>query len=115
MCPACRDELEKKFQQVKEYVRSNKNVTIPDLSKEYDIPESQIKEWVRDERLVFSDAASAGITCDICGTAISTGRYCDKCKVQVMRDMNSVIKRPEPAKKTVIRDNGPKMRFLDNR
>ncbi len=115
ICPACKEELENKFQQAKEYVRSNKSATVQMVANEIGVPESQVQEWIRDERLVFSEASIAGVACEVCGTPINTGRYCEQCKAQMLRDLNGVIKKPEPPKKQIIRDNNPRMRFLDNR
>lgn len=115
ICPNCKEELEKKFQQAKEYIRENKNSTVQMVAEEVDVPESQIKQWIREERLVFSDSAIAGIACEVCGAPITTGRFCDKCKGQMMNDLNGAIKKPEaPVIKKKEKEN-PRMRFLDNR
>ena len=115
VCPACKDELEKKFQQAKEFIRNNAHCTVKMVCEEIDVPEPQVKQWIREERLVFSDGVAAGITCEVCGEPILTGRFCDKCKNQMMNDLNGAIKRPEePVVKKQTKDN-PRMRFLDNR
>ena len=62
VCPACKDELEKKFQQAKEFIRNNAHSTVKMVAEEIDVPESQVKQWVREERLIFSDGSVAGIT-----------------------------------------------------
>lgn len=115
VCPNCKEELEKKFQQAKEYVRNTAHATIKMVAEEVDVPESQVKQWVREERLVFAEATVAGIGCEVCGAAITTGRFCDACKKQVMNDLNGAIKKPEaPVIKKREKEN-PRMRFLDNR
>ena len=115
VCPACKEEMEKKFQQAKEYIRENRNSTVTMVAEEIDVPESLVKQWVREERLVFADAAIAGIGCEVCGTPILTGRFCDKCKNQMMNDLNGAIKKPEaPVIQKKDKEN-PRMRFLDNR
>ena len=115
VCPACKEEMEKKFQQAKEYIRENRNSTVTMVAEEIDVPESLVKQWVREERLVFADAAIAGIGCEVCGSPILTGRFCDKCKNQMMNDLNGAIKKPEaPVIQKREKDN-PRMRFLDNR
>ena len=116
VCPACKDELEKKFQQAKEFIRDNAHSTVRQVAEEVDVPESQVKQWVREERLIFSDGSVAGITCEVCGSPISTGRFCDKCKTQMMNDLNGAIKRPEePIQPRKQSKDNPRMRFLDNR
>ena len=115
ICPQCREELEKKFQEVKKYLFDNRGATIPDVVKECDIDEGQIRQWVREERLEFSGGINVGITCENCGAPISTGRFCEKCKASMINDLQSAGKRPEPEAptpvKTQTREN--KMRFLN--
>lgn len=114
LCPACKEALEKKFQEAKAFINENKGSTISMVAKAIDVSEQQVKQWVREERLVFTNASLAGIVCENCGTPILTGRYCEKCKAQTMNEMNSMLKRPEEPK--VIRKDtkdNPRMRFLD--
>ena len=115
ICPECKDQIEKKFQQANEFVRNTAHATVSMVAEEVDVPEQQVKQWIREERLVFADSAIAGIACEVCGEPISTGRFCAKCKNQVMNDLNGAIKRPDaPVIKKKEREN-PRMRFLDNR
>lgn len=115
ICPECKDQVEKKFQKAKEFVRNTAHATVSMVAEEVDVPEQQVKQWIREERLVFSDATVAGVTCEVCGEPITTGRFCAKCKNQVMNDLNGAIKKPDaPVVKKKEREN-PRMRFLDNR
>lgn len=115
ICPECKDQIEKKFQQAKEFVRNTAHATVSMVAEEVDVSEQQVKQWIREERLVFADSAIAGIACEVCGEPITTGRFCAKCKNQVMNDLNGAIKRPDaPVIKKKEREN-PRMRFLDNR
>ena len=116
-CPNCKEELEKKFQQAKEFIRNNVHSTVRMVAEECDSPESQVKQWIREERLVFADGAVAGITCEVCGSPIATGRFCDKCKNQMMNDLNGAIRKPDaqPMQQNRQTKENPRMRFLDNR
>ena len=115
LCPACKEELEKKFQEAKEYIRSNKDATIQTVAEAIDVPETQIKEWIRDERLVFANVSVAGIVCEKCGTPISTGRFCDKCKASTVNDFSGLYKKETPTPVIKKEKDSPRMRFLDNR
>ena len=113
-CPACRDELEKKFQVVKEYIRENPGATIQQISDDNEISTSQIKQWIREERLQFTDDSPIGIECENCGASIKTGRFCDNCKNTMASNLASSIEKPqapEPPKKKEEHKN--KMRFLE--
>ncbi len=114
ICPQCREELEKKFQEVKKYLFDNRGATIPDVVENCDVEESQIRQWVREERLEFSSGIDIGIQCENCGAPISTGRFCEKCKASMINSLSEAGRRPEAeAPKPAPRESqGNKMRFL---
>lgn len=114
ICPACRDAVEKKFQEVKKYVRENKGATLNDVVENCEVDANQVRQWVREERLEFSSDGATGITCEKCGEPIPTGRFCKKCKNEMTQNLGSAIpQRPkaEPEKKKDPKDSA-KMRFL---
>ena len=115
ICPACREELESKFQEVKKYLFDNRNATIAQVVENCDVDEHQIRQWIREERLEFSSGIDASIVCENCGTLIKSGRYCDKCKASMVNDLNSVgrktIEPAAPQVKKTTHEN--KMRFLN--
>ncbi len=114
ICPECTQKLEDKFQEVKEYLNANPMTSMDTLAKETDTTTKQIKQWVREERLVFAEGSLDGIECEQCGTLIRTGRYCDRCKASITNNLMSAIDRPKvqaPQKKERERE---RMRFLQN-
>ena len=113
LCQACKDELEKKFVQVKEYLRENPNSSIQQVSDDNEVSTKQIKQWVREERLTFSDDSPVGIECELCGATIKTGRFCENCKNKIKGNLDSVTRRePEPDRTSGRRSRDNKMRFL---
>lgn len=116
LCPACREEMEANFQKVKEYIQNHLDTTIKTVATECEVDENQIRQWVKEERLVFAEGAAIGLECETCGAPIRTGRYCEKCKNETMRSLTDAGRQPVmpqmPQKKE--REN-PRMRFLDNR
>lgn len=113
ICPACQKRLEDKFMEVKKYVRENPDITIKTLSEDMEVSVSQIKRWVREERLVFSADSPVGLPCESCGKTIKTGRLCESCKQSLMTGLRdaSAVKKPDAPQKKRAKDN--KMRFLD--
>ena len=115
ICPQCREELEKKFQEVKKYLFDNRNATIKSVVENCEVEESQIRQWIREERLEFSSGVDIGAFCETCGAPITTGRFCEKCKASMINTLSEAGRRPEapepkPAK-TQTHEN--KMRFLN--
>ena len=114
ICPACKEELEKKFQEVKTYIQDHKNATVPQVAEECDVEENQIRQWVREERLMFADGSASGIGCEVCGAPILSGRFCDKCKAGMINDLQAAGRRPQaPVQQQARRSAENKMRFLN--
>lgn len=114
ICPECVRKLEDKFQQVREYIRDNPKVPIATIADENEVSVKQIKQWVREERLEFSEDSQMGLECENCGKTIRTGRFCEDCKGKMANEMEGAIKKKviEAPKPKNNRD-GNKMRFLD--
>ena len=74
ICPACQKKLEDKFHEVKEYLEEHPGASVEQTATDNDISTKQIRQWVREERLILSTATEAGIVCEKCGKPIRTGR-----------------------------------------
>ena len=94
ICPSCRDKAEKRFQDVKEYIRNNPGATIQQISEDNEVSTNQIRQWVREERLQFADDSPVGIECEKCGKQIRTGRFCQSCKDNMASALTEGFKRP---------------------
>ena len=113
LCPHCVEEQEKVFQVVKDHHGAD----IAEVSRECNVEPSQIRQWIREERLQFADDSPIRIACEGCGTMIRSGRYCDKCKAAMtngFRDAMGMNKQPEapvrkPSRNISERD---RMRYL---
>lgn len=114
LCPNCRQKLEEKFEQVKNYIYDNKNATITQISEENDVSVPQIKQWIREERLCFSADSVIGIECEKCGVTIKTGRFCEKCKKEMANDLENIYgHKPKSGVRQDSREKA-RMRFLDS-
>lgn len=114
-CPRCREEKEAKFQEVKKYVFEHHGADIAEVSRECDVEPSQIRQWIREERLQFADDSPIAISCESCGTMIRTGRFCEKCKAEMANGFKGAIKKDQPApapSRPTIKSDGNRMRFL---
>lgn len=114
ICPACKQALEDDFQRVKKYLEEHPNASVEEVSRENDVTVKQIKQWVREERLVFSEGSLEGVECENCGTLICTGRFCEECKLKMKNNLMSALDKPKtPEIKKTERDRD-RMRFLQN-
>ena len=79
--PLVKDE-ELKYQQVKDYILAHPAASVAEISDANDISPVKLFDWIREERLEFSEEAEfAWFTCQGCGTKIKSGRLCKRCKM----------------------------------
>lgn len=114
LCQACREKMEVKFQEVKEYIRSNPGATIPEVSEKCDVDASQIRQWLREERLELAENSAIMLYCESCGAPIRSGRYCEKCKLDTTRGFRDILNQNKPKAPEPLRSDDAKsrMRFL---
>ncbi len=115
LCPACMQKLEEKFSQVKDYLEDNPHATIPEIAKDNEVSTRQIEQWVREERLYFSDDSPYGIGCERCGKIIKTGRFCDSCRNDMANTFQNAYQKKEAPKpkSSRVTSERDKMRYLD--
>ena len=113
LCPNCQAKLEERFQEVKQYINENPGSTIEIVSQECDVSAKQIKQWLREERLTFSENSVQGIECESCRKKIRSGRFCDACKNKLQSEFKNATYKPSPApeEKKTTKDKD-RMRFL---
>ncbi|GFI64943.1 hypothetical protein IMSAG185_00536 [Lachnospiraceae bacterium] len=115
VCPSCRDALEEKFQEVKDYIRAHKGAGISEVADACEVEAAQIRQWLREERLEVTEDSAVFLSCENCGGPIRSGRFCERCKGNMAKNLNSVLntgkQKPEPAKQQK-EEGGPKMRYL---
>ena len=92
LCSSCLQVEENKFQDVKNYVYEHKGADITEVSEACDVEPSQIRQWVREDRLQFSDDCPIRIPCERCGAMIRSGRFCDKCSFDLNKELGSIKK-----------------------
>jgi flagellar operon protein (TIGR03826 family) len=115
ICPACKEEAEAKFQEVKKYIREHRAADIKEVSEACEVETTQIQQWIREERLEFTSDSPVKLPCEKCGVMIQSGKYCAKCKKDMANNLSSAIDRPKPTpivddSKKTTHDN--KMRFI---
>ncbi|NLJ96796.1 MAG: flagellar protein [Clostridiales bacterium] len=113
LCPACAKSLDDKFDEVKEYIYEHPRVEMQEVSEVFNVSIAQIKQWIREERLSFSDDSMIGLDCEGCGVSIKTGRYCKACKDRLARGFESLYPKPVLKQRPADPRENPRMRFLD--
>ena len=114
ICPSCKEGHVAKFQEVKKFVQENHGADITEVSEACEVEVKQIRQWIREERLQFADDSPIRIPCEGCGAMIQSGRFCDKCKMELssgFKHSMGMDKPKEPVQKPA-KNERDKMRFL---
>lgn len=117
ICPECLKVREDEFMKVKDFIRQNQGAGIAEVSNGTGVSVQQIRQWIREERLVLTSvSADSGVNCEGCGRPITTGRLCQNCKNQMSQDLNQVMSstRVKMQAEDVVspKKSGDKMFFL---
>lgn len=117
ICPDCKRKLEDKFLAVRDYIREHEHATIQEISDDNEVTVKQIKQWIREERLTFTDNSPVGIECENCGAMIRTGRFCAKCKNNMATNLKKMYEMPSAEEKSegLRGRDKDRMRFLDKK
>jgi putative heme iron utilization protein len=78
-CPECSKKVEDDYMEVREYVRENPGVTADDVARKFDIPHSQVMQYLKEERLSICERSQWFLKCRDCGAKILSGTYCNEC------------------------------------
>ncbi len=112
ICPKCKEILEDKFQEVKKFIRENPGSNVDEVAEACDISVKQIRRWVREERLSFTDDSLVGLECERCGKMIHSGRFCKECAGGLADAMNDAYRTKTKYQKPKGSAQG-RMRFMD--
>jgi methionyl-tRNA synthetase len=99
--------------QVRDYIRENDSASIQQISDDNEVSVKQIKQWIREERLIFTDKSPVGIECETCGAMIRTGRYCNKCKESMASNLKQMYVMPPQEDQGIRGKDKDRMHFLD--
>lgn len=114
LCPACREALEEKFQEVKQYIQEHRGAGIQEVADACEVETQQIRQWLREERLELTEDSAIVLACESCGGPIRSGKFCDKCRNAMANNLQSLIKDNKPTESTLYKKDkeNPRMRFL---
>ncbi len=89
LCPTCAEQLDQKYILVRNYLDRDRSANVMTVAQETGVDEKSILYLIREGRIALLSNDGAAITCLKCGTAILSGRYCDKCKGNLVQDLKS--------------------------
>ncbi|MBQ7515028.1 MAG: flagellar protein [Schwartzia sp.] len=86
LCRDCFEKEEDTMQEIASYVRDNPNSKVKDIVDALGVKERLVMRMIRDGWFV-TEGASLEYPCERCGTAITSGRFCDKCNAELQKEM----------------------------
>lgn len=73
------------YGKVRAFVEKHKGATMVDVERETGVKQKSIWKMLREERLEVTADSKTFLKCEVCGATIRSGRFCEKCKVNVNR------------------------------
>lgn len=102
LCSKCMEKVEDDYSLVRKYIRAHPGAGIFQVKEATGVDEKYILEFMREGRIV-AEELGAVLNCERCGTAISEGRYCERCLFDLNSEFKSVL--PEQAKPAAPTEN----------
>lgn len=112
LCHSCRQENEKDFDRVKEYIYEHPGANISEVHDATEVEVERIIEYLREGRLEIAEGGNLILECESCGKSITTGRYCDECAGNLHRELGGAIKGTKDQKKKSSQEKA-QFRYMD--
>lgn len=87
ICPLCLEKEQEDFNIVREYLSKHPNAMAIQIAEETEVDISTINRFLREGRLECDSIGDSGLTCERCGTSITSGKYCNKCVNELQRGL----------------------------
>lgn len=88
LCKECKELDEEQYKMVREYIKEHPGTNIEQVASALNISHQQILRYLREERLEISQRSDKFILCELCGSIIKTGRFCESCKREINKELN---------------------------
>lgn len=88
-CPRCRQVENEQLDFMKNYILTNPYATMEELERVSGVARAEIMDYVRQGRLIM-DSPALKITCEQCGTEITSGRFCRPCQQKLANQFAAV-------------------------
>lgn len=89
ICPDCVKADLEEFHSVRDYLRDHPGANIFEVTEATGVPVRKIQEYIREGRLVVSESADWGVTCENCGAPVKTGRLCPECTEKLAKEIKT--------------------------
>ena len=92
VCDKCTKEENEQFERIRVFLEENPTSTVSEICDAIPgVTPKKIMKLVRDGRLEPIISLEGLITCEKCGRAIKSGRYCDKCVIAINQEAQELF------------------------
>lgn len=114
-CNDCLVEFDKIITKIRDYLYEKPTSNIHTICEETGVSEKDVFYLLKEGRLVLGRKFEI-LKCEKCGGVISSGRYCDYCKKEIIKKLNGVAKGMEvPQEEEYRRSSGINMGIVYRR
>ena len=89
LCHACREDDEKAFERVKEYLFEYPGASMTEVATALELPLGKIKRFLKEGRLEIKEGSNFILECERCGVSIKSGKYCEVCSHDLAFELKS--------------------------
>jgi flagellar operon protein (TIGR03826 family) len=90
LCPECAKKDEENFEKVRQYLYDVPQATLEEIAEKTGVPAKNVLEYLKEGRLMLKKSNLNILSCEMCGSPILTGRYCEKCAKEMKEKMDSL-------------------------
>lgn len=80
-CPDCAPKVESAIQNIRVFWMDHPNASAEECADHVGIPVKQVKEWIREQKIIAPTEKGSQIFCKVCQAPIQSGHLCTKCKL----------------------------------
>ena len=91
ICESCMKKEEELFQSVRKYLVDNPDCRLDEVSKETGVSVKKIMRYLKEGRLEVSKGLEGSLHCEQCDKPIASGRYCDKCIIELSHAVDDMF------------------------
>lgn len=115
LCFICKEQDEKDYKKVKEFLYKYPGATMPEVSEAVDVSVSKIKRFLKEGRLEVKENSNLFLQCERCAVPIKSGQYCDKCVYEIENEIKDLKTNANRRLREKIDDGrkSAKMRYLN--
>lgn len=112
ICTGCKEKLEGKFEEVKEYLEDHPGAGLMQVLEACKVKKTYVTQWMKEGRIELEDCLEMVARCDRCGSPIPEGSFCNKCKREFVFKWNELEAQDNQPEEAEEKDrNTPRMRF----